>query len=68
MRMRDIDARRVLLCKTGEGLPLAAFACCQVLAGDGGVMGCCISGGEEEKADREPLAETRPKYSWYLGS
>ena len=66
--MHDIDARRVLLCvKTGEGLPLQ-LACCQVLAGDSGVMGCCISGGEEEKADREPLAETRPKYSWYLGS
>ena len=56
------------MCKNGGGSPSSLqLACCQVLAGDG-VMGCCISGGEEEKADREPLAETRPKYSWYLGS
>ncbi|CAI8054956.1 Protein XRP2 [Geodia barretti] len=26
-------------------------------------MGCCVSSGEE-RTDREPLAETRPRYSW----
>lgn len=27
-------------------------------------MGCCLS-RDEEKADTEPLAQSRPKYSWY---
>lgn len=29
------------------------------------VMGCCLS-SDEEKTDREPLAQSQPKYSWYI--